>query len=147
MNPFSGTGKLTSSSGSPVSSRLLQALLIRGGTEYDQAGTMLLMNGLVADFNFACQIAGRAEPFSVQMYLPMPDGRTTLANFFSPLVHNMEKMFLTGKEQYPVERSLLTSGLLIAGTDSAFQGMKRLQTPNLAAVHYQPNPASTYWRS
>jgi hypothetical protein len=56
-------------------------------------------------------------------------------------------MFLTGKEHYPVERSLLTSGLLIAGTDSAFQGMKRLETPNLAAVRYQPNPAFTYWRS
>ena len=35
-----------------------------------------------------------------QMYLPMPDGRTTLANFFSPLVNNMEKMFLTGKANY-----------------------------------------------
>jgi hypothetical protein len=80
------------------------------------------------------------------MYLPMPDGRTTLASFFSPLVYNAEQMFLTGKAQYPVERSLLTSGLLIAGTDSAFQGMKRLETPNLAAVHYQPNPESTYWR-
>jgi hypothetical protein len=56
-------------------------------------------------------------------------------------------MFLTGKAQYPVERSLLTSGLLIAGTESPFQGMKRLETPNLAAVHNQPNPESTYWRS
>ena len=55
-------------------------------------------------------------------------------------------MFLTGKAQCPVERSLLTSGLLIAVTESAFQGMKRLETRNLAAIHYQPNPESTYWR-
>jgi hypothetical protein len=109
--------------------------------------TMLLMNGLVRDFTFAASIEGQAKPFSTQMYLPMPDGRTTLASFFSPLVYNAEQMFLTGKEQYPVERSLLTSGLLIAGTDSAFQGMKRLETPNLVAVRYQPNPDSTYWRS
>lgn len=109
--------------------------------------TMLLMNGLVRDFTFAAAIEGQAKPFSTQMYLPMPDGRTTLASFFSPLVWNAEQMFLTGKAQYPVERSLLTSGLLIAGTDSAFQGMKRLETPNLAAVHYQSNPESTYWRS
>jgi hypothetical protein len=108
--------------------------------------TMLLMNGLVRDFTFAASIEGQANSFSTQMYLPMPDGRTTLASFFSPLVYNAEQMFLTGKAQYPVERSLLTSGLLIAGTDSAFQGMKRLETPNLAAVHYQPNPESTYWR-
>jgi hypothetical protein len=109
--------------------------------------TMLLMNGLVRDFTFAAAIEGQAKPFSTQMYLPMPDGRTTLASFFSPLVYNAEQMFLSGKAQYPIERTLLTSGLLIAGVDSAFQGLKRLQTPNLATVHYQPNPESTFWRS
>jgi hypothetical protein len=36
---------------------------------------------------------------------------------------------------------------LIAGVDSGFQGKKRLETPNLAAVNYQPNPESTFWRS
>jgi len=108
--------------------------------------TMMLMDGLVRDFTFAAQIEGQAKPFSTQMYLPMPDGRTTLASFFSPLVHNAEQMFLTGKAQYPVERSLLTSGLLVAGVDSAAQG-KRLETPHLAAVTYQPNPESTFWRS
>jgi hypothetical protein len=108
--------------------------------------TMLLMNGLVRDFTFASTIEGHAKPFSTQMYLPMPDGRTTLASFFSPLAHNAELMFLTGKAQYPVERTLLTSGLLIAGVDSAKQG-KRLETPNLAAVTYQPNPESTFWRT
>jgi len=109
--------------------------------------TMLLMNGLVRDFNFAAAIEGQAKPFSTQMYLPMPDGRTTLASFFSPLVYNAEQMFLTGKAQYPIERTLLTSGLLIAGVDSAYQGMQRVQTPNLAAVNYQPNAESTFWRS
>jgi hypothetical protein len=77
----------------------------------------------------------------------MPDGRTTLANFFSPLIHNAEQMFLTGKAQYPIERTLMSSGLLIAGVDSALKGGARLQTPNLAAVNYQPNPESTFMRS
>jgi hypothetical protein len=109
--------------------------------------TMLLMDGLVHDFTFAATIEGQSKPFSTQMYLPMPDGRTTLASFFSPLVHNAELMFLTGKAQYPIERTLMSSGLLIAGVDSSLQGLKRIQTPNLAAVNYQPNPESTFWRT
>jgi hypothetical protein len=62
-------------------------------------------------------------------------------------VHNAEIMFETGKAQYPIERTLMTSGLLIAGIESYNQGLKRVETPNLAAVHYQPNPESTFWRS
>jgi hypothetical protein len=109
--------------------------------------TMILLHGMVRDFTFAAKIDGQSKIFSTQMYLPMPDGRTTLASFFSPLVHNAEQMFLTGKAQYPIERTLLTSGLLIAGVDSANKGGQRLETPNLAAVSYQPNPESTFWRS
>jgi len=108
--------------------------------------TMILLYGMVYDFTFAAHIEGQSKPFSTQMYLPMPDGRTTLASFFSPLVNNAEKMFLTGKAQYPVERTLLTSGLLIAGVQSD-KNNARIETPNLAAVQYQPYPDSTYWRS
>jgi hypothetical protein len=108
--------------------------------------TMILMSGLVRDFNFAASLDGRAEPFSVQMYLPMPDGRTTLANFFSPLVNNMEQMFLTGKTPYPLERTLLTTGLTAAGVDSLYEGQKRIETPHLA-IRYQPSAKSTFWRT
>jgi len=108
--------------------------------------TMLLLDGLVHDFTFAAKIEGQGKPFSTQMYLPMQDGRTTEANFFSPLVNNAEQMFLTGKAQYPIERTLLTSGLLIAGVASARGAQQRLETPNLAAVQYQPNPESTFRR-
>jgi hypothetical protein len=108
--------------------------------------TMILMSGLVRDFNLAAAIEGSSEPFSTQMYLPMPDGRTTLANFFSPLVNCMEQMFLTGKPPYPIERTLLTTGLTDAGVDSLYAGQKRLNTPHLA-IRYQPSPNSTFWRS
>lgn len=107
--------------------------------------TMLLLNGLVQDFNFAAHLADRAEPFSTQMYLPMPPARTTLANFFSPQINNVEKMFLTGKATYPVERTLLTSGLTAAGVESLHQGQVRIETPHLA-VAYQSTTGSTYWR-
>ena len=108
--------------------------------------TMILMSGLVRDFNFAATLEGSREPFSTQMYLPMPDGRTTLANFFSPLVNCMERMFLTGKAPYPIERTLLTTGLTAAGVDSLHAGQVRLKTPHLA-IQYQPSPNSTFWRS
>lgn len=107
--------------------------------------TMILLNGLVQDFNFAAHLADRAEPFSTQMYLPMPPARTTLANFFTPQVNNVETMFLTGKATYPVERTLLTSGLTEAGVESLHQGQVRLETPHLA-VAYQPTTESTFWR-
>jgi len=109
--------------------------------------TMLLMSGLLRDFNFSARIDGRAEPFSTQMYLPMPDGRTTLATFFSPLVNNMEKMYLTGKPTYPVERTLLTTGLTAAGVESLYRGQTRQETPHLAEIRYQATKESTFQRS
>jgi hypothetical protein len=108
--------------------------------------TMLLMNGLVRDFNFAAQLEGTVKPFSTQMYLPMPDGRTTLADFFNPLTNNMEKMFLTGKPTIPIERTLLTTGLTAAGVDSLYAGQVRIETPHLA-IKYQPAKESTFWRT
>jgi hypothetical protein len=108
--------------------------------------TVLMMNGLVKDFNFAADVEGRREPFSTEMYLPMPDGRTTLANFFSPLVNNIEKMFLTGKPTYPVERTLLTTGLTAAGVESLYRKQERYETPHLA-IKYQPARESTFERA
>ena len=108
--------------------------------------TMILMNGLVQDFNFAARIEGRKTPLSTQMYLPMPPARTTLANFFSPQVNHIEGMFLTGRPPYPVERTLLTTGLVAAGVDSLHQDQRRIDTPHLS-VAYQPTEESTFWRT
>ncbi len=108
--------------------------------------TMILMNGLVQDFNFAAYIGTDKEVLSTQMYLPMPPARTSLANFFSPLVNNIEKMFLTGKPTYPVKRTLLTTGLVAAGVDSLFDDSTKLETPHLN-IAYQPTKESTFWRT
>ncbi len=108
--------------------------------------TMLLMSGLVRDFNFAAHVDGQRKPWSTQMYLPMPDGRTTLATFFSPLVNNMEKLFLTGKAAYPIERTLLTTGLTAAGVESLHRNQERYETPHLN-IQYQPSEQSTFQRS
>ena len=96
-------------------------------------------------FRGLCRTAN-ASPWSTQMYLPMPDGRTTLANFFSPLVNNMEKMYLTGKRHYPIERTLLTTGLTAAGVESLYRRAASVETPHLA-IRYQPTKESTFWRT
>lgn len=105
---------------------------------------MLLMGGLVQDFNFAARLPGRI--LSTQMYLPMPPARTTLANFFSPLVNNIERMFLTGRETYPLERTLLTTGLTAAGVHSLHQEGARVETPHLDVVYDAPEE-STFWQT
>lgn len=107
--------------------------------------TMILLTGVVQDFNFAARLAEEERPFSTQMYLPMPPARTTLANFFSPQVNHVEAMFLTSKAPYPVERTLLTTGVLEAGMDSLHQEQIRIETPHLG-IAYQPTPESTFWR-
>jgi hypothetical protein len=43
-----------------------------------------------------------------------------------------EEIFLTGKAPHPVERSLLTTGLVAAGLQSLADNQKRLPTPPLS---------------
>ena len=103
--------------------------------------TMLLVEGLVGDFTFAARLKGHRNPLCTLMQLTHPGS----GNFFSPLVNNIEKMFLTGKATYPVERTLLTTGLTAAGVESLWLKQKRLETPHLA-IRYQPTKESTFKR-
>ncbi len=108
--------------------------------------TMILLNGLVGDFNFAARLAGRDDPISTQFYLQMPSGNTSLASFFTPLVHHAERMFVTGEASYPIERTLLTTGLTAAAVDSLYEDQKRLDTPHLN-VRYEVGPQSLFLRA
>ena len=56
-----------------------------------------------------------------------------------------EETFLTGKAPCPIERTLLTSGLVEAGVRSLGTGQKRIETPHLG-VRYQAPRESTFWR-
>jgi hypothetical protein len=108
-------------------------------------GTIMLMNGLLEDFNFAASIKGQAKPFSNMMYLSRGRELATLESYFDPIVYYIEQMMYTHKEPYPPERVLLATGLLCAGVDSLYEGEKRVQTPQLA-ISYQP-AASTLRRT
>lgn len=80
--------------------------------------------------------------FSTLIYLPY----SSMRNFFNPQVHHIETLFSTGKSPYPVERTLLTTGMTAAGIESLFQNQKRLETPHLD-VRYRPTRESTFWRT
>src|SRR5207244_11843952 len=64
--------------------------------------TMLLLNGLVADFTFAARLHGQAEPLSTLFYLP-PNPNVV---YSAALMSRAAETFLTGKAPYPVERPL-----------------------------------------
>lgn len=99
----------------------------------------------IRDFNYAGRIGSTGETVSCQMYLPMPGHGSTTADFFTPLIRHIEDMVLTGRQPYPVERTLLTSGMVIAGVDSLFAGQQRIETPKMD-VKYSVSRQATYWQ-
>ena len=108
--------------------------------------SVVMANGLIGDFNYAGLRKDTGEILSCQMYLPMPPALSTQADFFNPLVNNIERMILEGAAPYPVERSLLCSGMLIAALDSLYRGQALRPTPELSVAYPAP-AASTYWRA
>ncbi len=104
-----------------------------------------MMNGFVYEgdggaFCFAGQLKGEDKPRSCQFYLQNVDP----FSHFAKLVTAIEKMMLTGHASYPVERTLLTTGILDALMTSHHQGGKRMETPHLK-VEYKPSdwPSAT----
>jgi hypothetical protein len=97
----------------------------------------LLLDGFTAQFGFACRVKGNAAPVATNVWLQEPG-----YGHFSYLVHNIESMYLTSKEPYPPERTLLTTGILDAAMTSRFKGHRRIETPWLAKVAYKTNNSS-----
>lgn len=102
--------------------------------------TMLLLNGLVGDFTFAARVHGQSDPLSTLFYLP-PNPNVV---YSAALMSKAEELFRTGKPPYPIERTLLTTGLVQAGMASLGQGGKRLETPRLA-IRYEAPRESLFW--
>lgn len=97
-------------------------------------GTALILNGHIQDFCFAAKIRGTARPASCMFYLPIPPG----ARFFDGQVAAIEKLLETGQTPYPVERTLLTTGVLAAAMDSRHQHGQRIETPELEIRYHAP---------
>lgn len=102
--------------------------------------TMLLLNGLVGDFAFAAKLPDHPEPLSTLFYLP-PNPNVV---YSAALMSKAEELFRTGQPPYPIERTLLTTGLVQAGMQSLAQDGQRLPTPHLA-IRYQAPRESLFW--
>jgi hypothetical protein len=93
--------------------------------------TLLMLNGAVQDFNFAARVRGAGIQSCQFLLTPVPN-----VTYSACLVSKIEEMFETGRAPYPVERTLIVSGILESCLTSQVQGQKRLETPHLK-VHYQ----------
>jgi hypothetical protein len=91
--------------------------------------TLLQLNGYAKEWAYAARNGGQIE--ATGMHLSGPPHP-----HFSYLSLNIQQMFLTGRPQYPVERTLLVSGGLDALMESRHQGHVRIETPYLD-VHYR----------
>jgi hypothetical protein len=84
-------------------------------------------------FTFACQLQDEDKPRSTLFYLQQPDP----FGHFAYLVKVIDSMIQTGHAPYPVERTLLTTGILDAVMTSRAENNRRVETPHLA-IKYQP---------
>jgi hypothetical protein len=103
--------------------------------------TLLMLNGAVKDFNFAARVKGGGIQSTQFLLSPEPN-----VTYSACLVRKIEEMFETGKAPYPVERTLLVSGILESCLTSRVEGQKRLETPHLS-VQYRAPQASQHART
>lgn len=102
--------------------------------------SILQLDGHVADETFAVTIPGEKKPASTLFWLPPPPG----AAFLEALTTHVETLVETGVSPLPVERTMLTGGILDLALDSRVQ-KKPIETPDLD-VSYSPPKDSGYMR-
>ena len=96
--------------------------------------TMLMLDGAIKDFNFAARMKGSPQIWSTQFLLsPVPN-----VTYSACLMHKAGQMFETGIAPYPVERTLMTSGILESCLTSKIQDHARLETPHLSVTYKAP---------
>jgi hypothetical protein len=100
-----------------------------------------MLNGWVGEgqgdgggFTCAARIRGRQRPVATQFFLQQPDPFA----HFSYLLRAIEAMMITGHASYPVERTLLTTGILDAVMTSKAEKNRAVDTPHLD-IRYTPN--------
>jgi hypothetical protein len=84
-------------------------------------------------WNFSCRVRGESTPLATSLYNG-PWGNRCL---FKALSHGIQQMFISGRPSYPVERTLMVSGILDAAMTSHQEGGQPVATPELEFA-YRP---------
>jgi hypothetical protein len=103
--------------------------------------TLLMLTGAVADFNFAARVKGSGIQSTQFLLTPEPN-----VTYSACLIGKVEEMFATRKAPYPVERTLIVSGILESCLTSRAQNHQRLETPHVK-VQYQAPLQSQHCRT
>jgi hypothetical protein len=95
--------------------------------------TVAMVDGVSAQFGFAGRLKGQSDP--VATWFNLQDGKPY--GHFAYLVKAIEHMVKTGQPAYPVERTLLTTGVLDMAMHSLVEDHRRIETPFLE-IAYEP---------
>ncbi|HEV2121411.1 MAG TPA: hypothetical protein VGW38_01380 [Chloroflexota bacterium] len=102
--------------------------------------TVLMLNGYVTQRGAAVRIRGEDTPLAAQF----TQARRQPVWHFDHQVDLIERMVLSGQPPYPVERTLLTTGVIDAVMASRHEGGRVMETPYLA-ISYAPVPPPGYY--
>jgi hypothetical protein len=104
---------------------------------------VLMANGMANHFATAVKIKGRAEPVAVCFMLQ----ESAPYAHFAYLLHAIDETIHRGKEVYPVERTLLTTGILDRVMLSLATKGQRYETPELVFPYQRANwPFANQWK-
>lgn len=87
----------------------------------------LKIGGSATRWNFACQLRSETAPRATAYYVGPWQNR----NLFKALSHAIQDHIRQGRAPYPVERTLLVTGVLAAAMDSRHEGQRPVDTPHL----------------
>ncbi len=96
-------------------------------------GAVFMLPGIAGGTSAALTLKGEPTPVATRF-----EERTTPRHpHFAYLLKGIERMIHTGRPSYPIERTLLSSGILDRVLTSRFQSHEKLMTPELA-IRYEP---------